>query len=80
MEGKIVVDGVLASCYASCNHDLAHLGMTPIGSFPYIIELIFGNENGSLTYVNVVGDVGKIVGSTSVSVQQRVIYQLRSHI
>ena len=29
-EGNIVVDGVLASCYAFSNHDLAHTAMAPI--------------------------------------------------
>ena len=28
-EGNIVVDGVLASCYASFDHDLAHIAMVP---------------------------------------------------
>ena len=40
MDGKIIVDGVLASCYAFANHDMAHTGMTPIGWFPEIIEWI----------------------------------------
>ena len=56
-----MVDGVLASCYASCNHDLAHLGMTPIGWFPYITELIFGYENGYITYAKVAGDMGNLL-------------------
>ena len=30
MKGNIVVDGVLASCYASFDHDLAHFVMTPM--------------------------------------------------
>ena len=29
MEGTILVDGILASCYSSVRHDLAHIGMTP---------------------------------------------------
>ena len=29
-EGKIVVDGVLASCHASADHDVAHLIMVPM--------------------------------------------------
>ena len=32
-EGNIVVDGVLASCYASFDHDLAHITMAPIQLF-----------------------------------------------
>ena len=38
MEGNIVVGGVLASCYPSVPHDLAHMGMTPIRLFPSIFE------------------------------------------
>ena len=30
IEGNIVVNGLLASCYASSDHDLAHTGMAPI--------------------------------------------------
>ena len=46
-EGNIVVDGVLASCYAFADHDLAHLAMTPIHLFHDLVETIFGNGNGS---------------------------------
>ena len=49
--GNIVVDGVLASCYPSVHHDLAHIGMTPIRWFPEIIEWIFGDNSGSLSFV-----------------------------
>ena len=52
-EGNIVVDGVLASCYASFDHDLAHITMAQIQLFPEIIEGIFGKEKGSLAYVNI---------------------------
>ena len=61
MEGNIVVDGVLASCYASYDHDLSHFTMTLIGWFPYITELIFGNDNGSSAYVNVIRDMGDLL-------------------
>ena len=37
-EGTIVVDGVLASCYASFDHDWAHLLTTPIRWFPGLFE------------------------------------------
>ena len=33
MEGNIIVDGVLASCYVSPDHDLAHIAMTPCDGF-----------------------------------------------
>ena len=46
MEGNIVVDGVLASCYASSDHHAAHIGMTPIRWFPEIMNWIFGVDSG----------------------------------
>ena len=46
MEGNIVVDGVLASCYASFDHTLSHTGMTHMRWFPKIMEFTFGEENG----------------------------------
>ena len=52
-EGNIVVDGILASCYLSGNHDLGHFGMTPMRWFPSIIEWIFGEDNGIQTYVRI---------------------------
>ena len=47
MEANIVVDGVLASCYPSYNHDLGHIGMMPIQMFPTLLEWIFCDDNGS---------------------------------
>ena len=58
MEGNIVVDGVLASCYPSVHHDLADMAMAPIKSFPGIIEWIFGNDNGFSAYVKITEDLG----------------------
>ena len=55
-----MVDGVLTSCYASINHDLAHIGMTPIRWFPEIMELIFGKENGYTAYVYVPIGIGRL--------------------
>ena len=37
-EGIIMVDGVLASCYPSVNHDLSQIGMTPMQWFPEVVE------------------------------------------
>ena len=61
MEGNIVVDGVLASCYASCHHDLNHIGTLSIQLFPTIMEWIFGEDNGSPAYVNIMGDLGGLI-------------------
>ena len=41
-----MVDDVLASCYASADHGLSHLAMTPFQHFPDIINLIFGEDYG----------------------------------
>ena len=57
-EGNIVVDGVLASCYPSINHDLAHIGMTPIRWFPEIIQWIFEDDNGLSAFVRSTEDLG----------------------
>ena len=67
-EGNIVVDGVLASCYASFDHGLAHLAMTPIQWFPKILGWICGEEEGSPDYVGIVKIFGRIIlpyGSTT---------------
>ena len=53
MEGKIVVDGVLASCYAFPDHNLAHFGMAPMRWYPQVLESLFGKEDGSAGYVKV---------------------------
>ena len=41
MEGNIMVDGILASCFASTDHDIA----MPIRWFPTKMAWIFGVEN-----------------------------------
>ena len=53
MEGNIIVDGILASCYASSDHYLAHFGMTPIQCFPEVMDWIFGSDNEFPVYVNI---------------------------
>ena len=59
MEGQILVDGVLASCYAFYDHDLAHIGTAPIRWIPQIMEWIFGKEKGISVYMAVTEDVGR---------------------
>ena len=54
-----MVDGVLASCYARVNHDLAHIGVAPFRWFPKVMEWIFGEDNGSSVYANIGKDVAK---------------------
>ena len=54
-----MVDRILASCYASFDHDLAHFAITPMQWFPDIIEWIFGGKNAIPTYVGIVKSVGR---------------------
>ena len=50
-EGRIIVDGVLVSCYAECPHDLAHLTQKPMLKYAEVIEWIFGDEFGFPLYL-----------------------------
>ena len=61
MEGKIVVDDVLASCYASADHDMSHFAMTPMRWFPEITGLIFGNDKNGPSYVNLAKDLRRLL-------------------
>ena len=54
MEGNIVVDGTLASCYAFPDHYVAHIGMAPVLFFPGTIHWILGRDYESSAYVNIV--------------------------
>ena len=58
-EGNLVVDGVLVSCYASFDHDLAHFAMIPMKWFPGLMEWIFGVDNGMKGYVSSAKIVGR---------------------
>ena len=59
VEGNIIVNGVLASCYASTHHDLAQYIMKPNQWYPAIINWIFGIDNGSPVYVTSLKEVKK---------------------
>ena len=59
MEGNIVVDGVLASCYALSDDNLAHIGMTPIRWFPGMLNWILGGKNGPQGYVDFAKNLGR---------------------
>ena len=57
MEGNIMVDGILASCYASFpDHDLAHIGVTPVRLMPEIVQMIFGEDYDLPVYLKVTVD------------------------
>ena len=47
----MVVDDILASCYADFNHDLAHFAMAPMRWFSNIMQWVFGTDNGFQNYV-----------------------------
>ena len=52
------MDGVLASCYASLDHDLAHFIMTPMQWFPEVLEWIFNVDKGFQGYVIIAKELG----------------------
>ena len=56
-----MVDGVLASCYADFDHDLAHFTTTPMQNFADVTEWIFGNEFGFPLYVGTARQLGKLI-------------------
>ena len=62
-EGNILVDGVLVSCYASVDHELAHIGMTVMQWFPELTTWILGKEHtGSQIAVSgIVKPLGKLI-------------------
>ena len=59
--GNIVVDGVVASCYASTGHDLAQIVMFPMRWFPTMVEWILGQDKESSAYVNILTVIGEWV-------------------
>ena len=60
-DGNIVVDGVLASCYAFTDHTVAHLAMKPMQWYPEIMKWIFGVKSGFPGFVSMSTDLGKKV-------------------
>ena len=60
-EDKILVDGVLASCYAGFDHDLAHFTMSPMQYFSEVLEWIFGSDSGYPVYVSTAGILGRFM-------------------
>ena len=51
MEGTIIVDGVLASCYPSVDHDVAHFAVTPMRWLPRVADWMLGAHDGVPVYV-----------------------------
>ena len=58
-EGNVVIDGVLASCYGSFDHDLVHISMKPMQWFPEMMDWIFGVDIVSPGYANILLDIGR---------------------
>ena len=58
-EGTVIVNGILASYYATFDHDLVHYVMTPFYWFPKTIKGIFGETNDILDYVEILKSVGR---------------------
>ena len=49
-----MVDEVLASCYASGNHDIVHIVVVLVRYFPELTKWIFGGENGFSTHIKII--------------------------
>ena len=59
-EGNIIVDEVLASCYASsADHQLAHFATAPIRWFPDIIQMVFGKEEAISAFMRINEKLGR---------------------
>ena len=54
-----MVNGVLASCYAFFDHDIAHIGMTPMQWIPDIVEWFFGGDGGIPIFVMISKEVSR---------------------
>ena len=59
MEGNLIVDGILASCYPSADHDVVHLVMTPLRWFPEITEWFLGEDDGIAGYIKIIAHMSQ---------------------
>ena len=60
VEGKMMVDGILASCYAEFpDPDLAHIVMTPMRMLPEMVQWIFGEDYELPIYAKITTDFGR---------------------
>ena len=60
MEGNILVDGVLASCYAGFDHDAEHIAVTPLLWFPTIMDFFLGAEKSTHAYLKILQHMGAV--------------------
>ena len=56
-----MVNGMLASCYAFSDHDLAHLMLAPMQRYSDIMGWIFGIEKESPGYISILTDLGGLL-------------------
>ena len=61
MEGNIVVDKMVASCYPSVQHDVAHIGMSPLHWFPTVAQWMFGVDQGFQIFVKIASELGWLI-------------------
>ena len=60
-EGKIIVDGVLASCYADIDHDMSYFTTILMQRFPAAIQWVFGEDNGFPVYISTLSQMGMVL-------------------
>ena len=56
-----MVNGVLASCYANTDHDVAHIAMTPMHRFSAVMKRIFGDDTDYPVFVNTIREVATLL-------------------
>ena len=56
-----MTDEVLASCYAFGDHDLAHIGISPMLWIPAINNLVFGDDSGIPVYIKIAEEMGSMM-------------------
>ena len=61
MEGRIMTDEVLASCYAFDDHDLAHIGISPMLWIPVINNAVLGDDSGIPVYIKIAEEMGSMM-------------------
>ena len=64
-EGNIVVDGILASCYATYDHDMVHVTMAPLRWFPQMTHWIFGEKDGIPLFVNLIKEMAELAPASA---------------
>ena len=63
----MLVDGVLASCYATVDHDLGHIAMAPMRWFPGMMGWLFGEDDGFSVYARIGQNLKNVILPEGVS-------------